>query len=426
MDVREVENELTYFTEEYPLEAMEAATRKREEITPILLGALDKAYNERKNLDSDYMLHHFGMHLLAQFREEKAFLKLIRFLEMDKEDLNSIIGYILPESYPAILASTFNGDLEVLKRVIENSSLDQFVRRTALNAYGKLYLVGIYHREEYVNYVKELLNVTNEDDFFQWLIITIYEFKLYELLPEVKQAYESEQVDETFCSYAGFIDRLFNDETSDEAYVDDAIAATKWWACFKKNEPDLSDLSEEDRFERISQPHTKPKKIGRNDPCSCGSGKKYKKCCLNKSSPDFESQIAAYEKSILRRYPKENQKPFDDENQADFYNYFSKDAIEINHFVYSGMERHLSFPLFPTHVIAEAKIRNLLKAYTLFLEKMRTENLSTFSDFDNKYQIHHKALNWISELEDLLDAHRAHDRINGMMLREAFRKYADN
>lgn len=23
-----------------------------------------------------------------------------------------------------------------------------------------------------------------------------------------------------------------------------------------------------------------PKKIGRNDPCDCGSGKKFKKCCL--------------------------------------------------------------------------------------------------------------------------------------------------
>ncbi|MED4986482.1 SEC-C metal-binding domain-containing protein, partial [Geobacillus stearothermophilus] len=22
--------------------------------------------------------------------------------------------------------------------------------------------------------------------------------------------------------------------------------------------------------------------IGRNDPCPCGSGKKYKKCCMNK------------------------------------------------------------------------------------------------------------------------------------------------
>jgi hypothetical protein len=27
----------------------------------------------------------------------------------------------------------------------------------------------------------------------------------------------------------------------------------------------------------------KTKKIGRNAPCPCGSGKKYKKCCLNKN-----------------------------------------------------------------------------------------------------------------------------------------------
>jgi hypothetical protein len=25
-------------------------------------------------------------------------------------------------------------------------------------------------------------------------------------------------------------------------------------------------------------------KVGRNDPCPCGSGKKYKSCCLNKES----------------------------------------------------------------------------------------------------------------------------------------------
>ena len=28
-----------------------------------------------------------------------------------------------------------------------------------------------------------------------------------------------------------------------------------------------------------SQPVRRAKKIGRNDPCICGSGKKYKKCC---------------------------------------------------------------------------------------------------------------------------------------------------
>jgi uncharacterized protein YecA (UPF0149 family) len=25
----------------------------------------------------------------------------------------------------------------------------------------------------------------------------------------------------------------------------------------------------------------RPPKVGRNDPCPCGSGKKFKKCCLN-------------------------------------------------------------------------------------------------------------------------------------------------
>jgi preprotein translocase subunit SecA len=29
-----------------------------------------------------------------------------------------------------------------------------------------------------------------------------------------------------------------------------------------------------------TQPVVKGKKVGRNDPCPCGSGKKCKKCCL--------------------------------------------------------------------------------------------------------------------------------------------------
>ncbi|MCR5793147.1 MAG: SEC-C domain-containing protein, partial [Lachnospiraceae bacterium] len=34
--------------------------------------------------------------------------------------------------------------------------------------------------------------------------------------------------------------------------------------------------------EKKSGTIVKDKKIGRNDPCPCGSGKKYKQCCLNK------------------------------------------------------------------------------------------------------------------------------------------------
>lgn len=35
-------------------------------------------------------------------------------------------------------------------------------------------------------------------------------------------------------------------------------------------------------------------KIGRNQPCPCGSGKKYKKCCLNKETPQKEDQTGKH------------------------------------------------------------------------------------------------------------------------------------
>lgn len=34
-------------------------------------------------------------------------------------------------------------------------------------------------------------------------------------------------------------------------------------------------------------------KIGRNDPCPCGSGKKYKSCCLSKGATPAQQKIKA-------------------------------------------------------------------------------------------------------------------------------------
>jgi uncharacterized protein YecA (UPF0149 family) len=36
---------------------------------------------------------------------------------------------------------------------------------------------------------------------------------------------------------------------------------------------------EKKRLEKLSRAPVKSVKIGRNEPCPCGSGKKYKKCC---------------------------------------------------------------------------------------------------------------------------------------------------
>ncbi len=49
----------------------------------------------------------------------------------------------------------------------------------------------------------------------------------------------------------------------------------------------------------------KKKKVGRNDPCPCGSGKKYKKCCLKKKEgapPEKKSAQSAEERKAFRFY----------------------------------------------------------------------------------------------------------------------------
>ncbi|TYR97065.1 hypothetical protein FZC84_19735 [Rossellomorea vietnamensis] len=39
-------------------------------------------------------------------------------------------------------------------------------------------------------------------------------------------------------------------------------------------------IEKEKRIQTAASPIVKEDKVGRNDPCPCGSGKKYKKCCL--------------------------------------------------------------------------------------------------------------------------------------------------
>ena len=59
-----------------------------------------------------------------------------------------------------------------------------------------------------------------------------------------------------------------------EARADWLYELPEWDAIFTKDEQHALFLEQ-----RKSGTIVKPKKIGRNDPCPCGSGKKYKNCC---------------------------------------------------------------------------------------------------------------------------------------------------
>ena len=59
-----------------------------------------------------------------------------------------------------------------------------------------------------------------------------------------------------------------------------AIFEERGWACRISLEPEQAeDVGDLERLLHPQKPMVVEKKVGRNEPCSCGSGKKFKNCC---------------------------------------------------------------------------------------------------------------------------------------------------
>ncbi len=81
---------------------------------------------------------------------------------------------------------------------------------------------------------------------------------------------DEDEEDENECEWDDEDELAYEDENEEIAYADD-----------DNREEHLDDLRE--KFARLERGGPK---IGRNDPCPCGSGKKYKKCCMRKDQPE--------------------------------------------------------------------------------------------------------------------------------------------
>jgi hypothetical protein len=96
------------------------------------------------------------------------------------------------------------------------------------------------------------------------------------LFPELRDAYADGLIDLQFMHPSELDEveaaprgRGLEDTRDRHPPIDDVVDATAWWARFD-DAPESAGAAE---------PYRAPSKVGRNEPCPCGSGKKFKKCC---------------------------------------------------------------------------------------------------------------------------------------------------
>ncbi len=299
MEVEAILEHLSHYDDgRFPEQALEQAIVHRETITPRLLEILAAAKEDHEDfIDSSSMAHTYALFLLAQFREPRAYPLIVDLVSLPEDVVDRLIGDLVTEDLGRILGSVCDSDLTSICRMIENEDVGEYVRGAGFTALVSLVANGCIDRDQARAIFTGLFHgelTRSGSHVWEALVSACAKLSLVELRDEIDQAFEEglvwpvyispENVAESFArGQDAMRARLRRD--SHLAFVEDTVCELRWWACFKQ--PKSAGKagrrrSDGRRLESVAIAGTTPrkaKKIGRNQPCPCGSGKKYKKCC---------------------------------------------------------------------------------------------------------------------------------------------------
>ena len=405
--------EITYVSKKFPQKAFNVVTANREEALPYLRSALEKAIEERDDLDDNYQLHFYALFLLGEFKDKNSFSLIMELVSLPREVLDYLIGDTITSGLKDIVYNTYNGDMELLQNMIRNEEVNEFVRSGFLEVMGQLYLDGVIAEGEWKAFLKQ--NVYSGETYsylYNGIASVICQCHFVDMLPDIKYMLDNDLMDEMCLGkYDSCVDYMFEYREWEKNFCVSSMKAAdmlKHWTMFEddtKREIVEKDKKEFQKLIKAMQKQMEPepaRKIGRNDPCSCGSGKKYKFCCLNKpKAPIDEIETLQERKKCLEHYPYMGK-----DRQADriyLEDYFDVESIEIDKLLYLGLMDRPG----PIWLRDEKKeqIRSreyLTLAFERFKEKIKEEGVHTFEEYDKKFSIHYFCKDWLSELLDLL------------------------
>jgi hypothetical protein len=284
--------------------------KRQTELIPLLLKETDAF---AKNPDcvaeqgDDYIRHIVSLFILAYLRNKEAYPLIIKLLSHPGDKVVQLSGEVFTEALARILASVYDGNLQAIKSVIENTSLNPWIRCAALDSLMVLWKENVLSRDDIIVYLKELLETKLERvPGYVWDTIALIAYDLHpaELEVLLRQAISEQLIAPIVlnvkslkaCLKEGLNETIKNKDNVVDGYIKEPINELTWWLY-----PDEDALDKGMEYASVAVPIVDKKvvpgersmpmgwrsnmtvntktKVGRNETCPCGSGKKYKKCC---------------------------------------------------------------------------------------------------------------------------------------------------
>ncbi len=301
MEISAILHDLAH-AEGLPEAAIRAAGDRRREVVPVFLDAVERFLAADPAGREEPSPLFFIFHMLGDYREKSAYRPLARLLAIEGADLDRQLGDAITSTSHRVMAAVFDGDPRPLYEVIESEHADEYVRSRMFETLAMLVVRGELDRATVAKYLLDsfaTLRPQRESFAWQGWQSAIATLGLSQYSALVKKAFDRGFIHPSVMEFKDFKADLAGAVASPEqpwglrdkefTLFGDTIAELSAWHCFSQkylDEKNLQALASAETLPMGTQQTVRNpfKGVGRNDPCPCGSGKKFKKCCLNRPS----------------------------------------------------------------------------------------------------------------------------------------------
>lgn len=241
---------------------------------------------------NDYFYIHALM-LLGELKSYSSLPAILSSLMMDDEAIDFYLGDFVTEALWILFYHLAPSNFDLIKSAFLSEEYDTYVRLSFLTGLTQISLHQPEKRAEIENIFAELVSTllkdAKENDKYNDTINSFFideclDANFTRFLPEIKALYKLDVVDESAIgSYTDVLDEM--NSSSRYSPKREISTITNTYQRLNKLFGDSNSLFDDSTIpnEYLNEISKTPiersePKIGRNDPCPCGSGKKYKKC----------------------------------------------------------------------------------------------------------------------------------------------------
>lgn len=275
-----------------PREAMKWALDHWTEAGPRVLDLL-KHYTNATDRSDDAARSAFFAAFMAAETADCAFYRPLCRLLHDAEAAEAVFGDAITEALAGILIRVFDGDSKPLRSLVEDAEADPFVRNATLEALSYLAFEERIPETEMSDYLVRLMSGLSTDDdevIGPGIASAVANLGYAHLEPQVAELFSRGLISPEVTDLKWFRkdlaatladpSRLVGFERDQIRPVADSIGLLERWN-FSAGERDAGEDWSLPEWSGRQEPYINPfRHVGRNDPCPCGSGKKFKRCCM--------------------------------------------------------------------------------------------------------------------------------------------------